>query len=182
MKMQGICRLNWACGNWTPAGWINSDQKDQAGVDLVCDIRDGFPLDHGSVDIIACIHTLPEFAYDALVPTLEELHRVLKPNGTLRIAVPDLDVSIRAYLRGDTEHFQIPDWETRSLGAKFARYLTWYGYTRSVFTYDYLEEMLFKARFRHVVRCAFKETPSGYPEIVDLDNRETESLFVEAMK
>ena len=30
--------------------------------------------------------------------------------------------------------------------------------------------------------CAYRQTSGPYPEIVDLDNRESESLYVEAYK
>jgi hypothetical protein len=45
-----------------------------------------------------------------------------------------------------------------------------------------MEEQLYKAGFTRVDRCGYKETHSPYPGIVELDNREEESLFVEAIK
>ena len=42
--------------------------------------------------------------------------------------------------------------------------------------------MLLKAGFARVVQCEFKQTSTPWPEILDLDNRENESLFVEAVK
>ena len=45
-----------------------------------------------------------------------------------------------------------------------------------------MEEQLFKADFRRADRCAYGETRSPYAGIVELDNREEESLFVEANK
>jgi len=44
-----------------------------------------------------------------------------------------------------------------------------------------VEEYLFKADFTRVDR-AYAETNSPYPDIVELGNREEESLFVEAIK
>jgi hypothetical protein len=49
-------------------------------------------------------------------------------------------------------------------------------------TYDFLDEWLGKAGFARVRRCSFRETASRHPGIVDLDDRERESLFVEATK
>jgi hypothetical protein len=60
--------------------------------------------------------------------------------------------------------------------------LLWYGYSKSTFTKEYIEEALLKAGFRNVQHCSFKETKSAWPEIIELDNRERESLFVEATK
>jgi SAM-dependent methyltransferase len=175
-------RLNWGCGSWIEPGWINADVKDDPGIDISCDIRDGLPLDDGSIDYAVTIHALPEIPYPELVPILSELRRVLKPNGVLRVSVPDLDVSIRAYLRNDAGHFLIPDDDSPSVGGKFAIYLTWYGYTRSLYTAPFLEELLFRAGFRHVRRCRYRETFSAHAGITELDNREAESLFMEAMK
>ncbi len=46
--------------------------------------------------------------------------------------------------------------------------------------WDYAREVLERAGFRDLRRCVFGQTASRYPDIVSLDNRERESLFVEA--
>jgi predicted SAM-dependent methyltransferase len=177
-----IRRLHWGCDSWRPPGWINSDRKEGTGIDISCDIRDGLPLDTDSIDYVVSIHALPEVPYPDLVPVLKELRRVLKPSGVLRLGLPDLDRTIEAYLRGDSSYFPIPDEEAMSFGAKFVVHLIWYGYTRTFFTHDFVEELLLKAGFERVERCAYGETHSPYSGIVELDNREEESLFVEAIK
>ena len=50
------------------------------------------------------------------------------------------------------------------------------------FTYDLAAEALAKSGFAAVVRCEFRQTRSRFPEIVELDNRERESFFVEGAK
>lgn len=182
MRGTEIKRLHWGCGSWRPEGWINSDRKEGPGIDISCDIRDGLPLDSGSIDYAVSIHALPEVPYPDLVPVLQELRRVLRPSGVLRLGLPDLDRTIQAYLRKDLSYFPIPDEEAASLGAKFVVHLIWYGYTRTFFTQDFVEELLFKAGFSQVYGCNYKETRSPYAGIVELDNREEESLFVEAIK
>jgi predicted SAM-dependent methyltransferase len=182
MKETEIKRLNWGCGSWTPEGWINSDIKDGPGIDVVCNILNGLPLESGSIDYAVSIHALPEMTFPTLVPVLSELRRVLKPGGVLRLALPDLDKGIAAYQRRDREYFLVPDEDAESIGAKFVVQMLWYGYSKLLFTRDFIEEMLRKAGFSRVTHCAFKETVAPWQEIVDLDNRERESLFVEAMK
>ena len=172
-------RLNWGCGDHVAPGWINSDVKAGDHVDLVADVREGLPLETGSVDYAVSIHALPEFPYPELVPVLEELRRVLVPGGTLRLALPDLDRGIAAYLAGEEDYFKVGPEEVRSLGGRFAVQMLWYGWSRSLFTADFALELLEKAGFTDVRACAFGETASGIPEIVELDNREDESLFVE---
>jgi SAM-dependent methyltransferase len=177
-----IKRLNWGCGSWTEPGWINADIKDEPGVDISCDILDGLPLDSNDLDYAVSIHSLPEIPYPDLVPALEELRRVLKPGGVLRLSLPDMEKAIAAYQRNDRDYFLIPDEDVTSIGGKMIVQLTWYGYSRSLFTFDYIEELLYKAGFTSVTRCAYQQTNNRYPEIVELDNREQESLFVEAVK
>jgi len=177
-----VRRLNWGCGNHPQPGWINSDVKEGEGVDIACDIRDGLPLDSDSVDYAVSIHALPELAYPDLVPVLEELRRVLKPNGVLRLGLPDLDRAIAAYQRADRGFFLVPDEEAHSMGGKLVVQMTWYGYSRSLFTLDFTQELLAKAGFTSAVSCAHRQTASDHPGITELDNREQESLFVEASK
>jgi predicted SAM-dependent methyltransferase len=100
-----VKRLNWGCGHRGEPGWINSDQKDGPDIDLSCDIRDGLPLQDSSMDYIVSIHALPEVPLLEIVPVLRELRRVLKPGGTLRLALPDLLKGVEAYQRGDRDYF-----------------------------------------------------------------------------
>jgi predicted SAM-dependent methyltransferase len=180
--MSEIRRLNWGCGSWVEPGWINSDIKDDEGADLICDIRQGLTLETDSIDYAVSVHALPEFSCVETVPVLQELRRVLKPGGVLRLVLPDLVKGVEAYQRGDRNYFEIPDEDAESLGAKLILQLYWYGYSRTTFTKEFIEEALLKAEFKHVQHCRYRETQSAWPAIVELDNREKESLFVEATK
>lgn len=175
-------RLNWGCGTEPQPGWINSDIKEDPTVDISCDILDGLPLAEGSIDYVVSIHALPELRYPDLVPALMELRRVLAPGGALRLSLPDLDRAIRAYREDDREYFLIPDEDARSIGSKLVTQMLWYGYSRSLFTYDFVFELLERAGFREIQRCAYRQTRGPFAEIVTLDNRPEESLFVEARK
>jgi predicted SAM-dependent methyltransferase len=177
-----MSRLNWGCGSHIAPGWINSDIKDEPGVDLVCDIRQELPLETGSVDYAVSIHSLPELSYPEIVPVLEELRRVLKPGGTLRLALPDLRRGIEAYLAADRDYFKVGPDEVHSLGGRFVVHMLWYGYSRTLFTTDFALELLERAGFVEVNECAFGASASGIAEIVELDNREEESFFVEGRK
>jgi len=177
-----VSRLNWGCGEHPEPGWLNSDVKDVPGIDIVADVRTGLPLADDSIDYITSIHALPELPYQDLVPALAELRRVLKPGGVLRLALPDLERGIAAYQQGDKDYFHVPDEDARSIGAKFVTQMIWYGYSRSLFVHDFIEELLQRAGFARIDRCEYRQTASPWPDIVTLDNRERESLFMEAVK
>jgi predicted SAM-dependent methyltransferase len=140
--------LHWGCERITVPGWINSDRRDLPGVDVVCDIRDGHSPESGSIDYAVSIHALPEVPYPGLTPVVWELRRVLQPNGVLRLVFPDLDTNIQAYLRNERDYFLIADHEFESIGGKFIFQLLWYGYSRTLFTHDFIEELLLKGGVR----------------------------------
>ena len=175
-------RLNWGCGDHTRPGWINSDIKEGPGIDLVGDIRRGLPLASESVDYAVSVHALPELSYPELVPALEELLRVLKPQGVLRLVLPDLDKAVRAYAAGDEDYFALVAGDATTPGGRFVTQILWYGYSRSLFTADFTAELLAKAGFTEIAVCEPHQTGSRFPDIVELDNREGESFYVEATR
>ncbi|MEK6271938.1 MAG: methyltransferase domain-containing protein [Actinomycetota bacterium] len=179
---QAVKRLNWGCGAHVRQGWINSDIKPDSGVDLVCDIRTGLLLESDSVDYAVSIHALPELSYPEVVPALEELRRVLRPDGVLRLGLPDLHRAIQAYVLGKEDYFQVNQDQIQSSGGRFIAHILWYGYSRTLFITDFIEELMIKAGFVAVEECQYQRTASPFPEIVELDNRERESLFVEGTK
>jgi predicted SAM-dependent methyltransferase len=175
-------RLHWGCGNSARPGWINSDCRAIAGVNLPSDIRIGLPLESDCIDYAVSVHALQEIPYPQLIAVLQELRRVLKPDGVLRLCLPDLDKAMQAYQRGEREHFLVPDEDAASLGGKLIVHILWYSHSRVMFTFDFIEELLTRAGFRSVRRCEFGRSDFMYSGITELDNREHESLFVEAVK
>jgi predicted SAM-dependent methyltransferase len=174
-------RLNWGCGLKPVPGWLNSDRRAAEGIDLVADIRHGLPLDDGCVDYAVAIHALQDLAWLEIVPALKELRRVLRPGGVLRLGLPDMDRAIAAWRRGDAAYFHVPDHDAASIGGKLVAQLIWYGSTRTPMNADAAREFLERAGYCEIRRCSFRETASRYPEIVSLDDRERESLFMEAV-
>src|SRR6266508_2804661 len=75
-----------------------------------------------------------------------------------------------------------PNDESETISGKLIVQMTWYGWSRIMFTWEFARELLLRAGYSVVTRCAYKQTASPFPEIVDLDNRERESLFIEAQK
>jgi SAM-dependent methyltransferase len=69
----------------------------------VHDVTQGIPHDDGTVDGIYSSHMLEHLEPWAAQNLLAECHRVLRPGGTLRVVVPDLEVIVRAYLDDDRD-------------------------------------------------------------------------------
>jgi predicted SAM-dependent methyltransferase len=177
-----IRRLQFGCGAFPAAGWINTNLEPGPGADISGDIREGLPLECDSIAYVASMHALVELPYLAVEPALRELRRVLMPGGVIRLGLPDLERAIAAYVAGDRSYFTIPDEETPSLSGKFIVQMTWFGTNLMMFTYEFACEMLERAGFGRIRRCEFGQTVSAFPEITQLDNRPKESFFVEAEK
>jgi predicted SAM-dependent methyltransferase len=175
-----LTRLNCGCGPTPVPGWINADIRAHAGVDVCADLVKGLPLASGSFDCIVAIHVLQDIAWPDLPAAVSELRRVLKPGAVLRLGLPDLDRAIDAYQRKDPDYFYVPDSDARTVGAKLITQIIWYGSVRTPFNFEFAHELLSNAGFSRVQQCAFRETASAHPDIVTLDNRPRESLFVEA--
>lgn len=117
-------KLDIGGGDHPLDGFVNIDRK--VG-------KEAFPLEYadGSVDEIHASHVLEHFSYADAKEALKEWNRVLKPGGTLRVAVPDLnkvtkDTSIgdnatwRFHLMGgqtDPNDFHRSCWTTELLDA-----------------------------------------------------------------
>ena len=178
--MAEIRRLHWGCGDVTPPGWINSDYAEGPGVEIVANVLDGLPLESESIDYITAQHVLQDPEIWQQEDALTELRRVLKPDGVLRLSLPDLDRAIDAYRRGDQDYFQVWNWDT--ISGNFITQILWHNYTRTLFTYEFAAELLTKSGFRDVRQVRYGETASRFSEITELDNRPDESFYVEATR
>jgi predicted SAM-dependent methyltransferase len=173
-------RLDFGCAFQKHEGWIGFDLVDY-GQEHVGDVLDGLPFPDRHFDVIAAHHSLQMIRFDDLLRALTELRRVLEVDGVLRISVPDAQLALTKYLRGDDD-FPISDEIERSRDGRWLRYLLWHGDARSAFTFESLADTLNRNGFQNVRRCRFKQTYSDHPEIVDLDGREDESLIVECSR
>lgn len=79
-------------------GFKNVDIQKFQGIDYVCDISI-LPFKNNSVSEIYASHCLEHFPHPQTSRVLAEWFRVLKPRGTLYVAVPDFDAGVRLYVK-----------------------------------------------------------------------------------
>jgi SAM-dependent methyltransferase len=66
-------------------------------------LKYGIPLSDSSADVIFTSHAIHHLYRDEAAALLKDTFRVLKPCGTLRIAVPNLEYIVSLYRRGERE-------------------------------------------------------------------------------
>lgn len=90
--------LNIGCGRRAHPDWANLDCVASAPGVIVHDARKGLPFSDATFDVVYHSHILEHFRHDEAPAFLRECHRVLRPGGILRVAVPDLEQICRLYL------------------------------------------------------------------------------------
>ena len=152
-------RLHLGCGNIHIPGWTNVDVIPTGATDIICDITTlpGIPNRTAS-EIYSC-HVLEHFALDEIPNILKRWHEILKPNGKLRISVPDLDAITRIYQKNLT-HFQVPGnqpWIALIYGGQKDQY----DFHKTGFNFCWLSHLLLKAGFDEVLKY------QNFPHFID---------------
>lgn len=133
-------------------------------------LKYGIPLRDSSVDFIFSSHMLHHLYRDEALKLIREALRVLKPGGTMRIAVPDLELIVALYLEGKRE---------QALEYFFYSEAPRSNLSRRCYQYDFtlLKDLMDEAGVRNLRRCKFRE--GTVPDLDRLDRLSGESLFVE---
>lgn len=88
---EGLKKLNLGSGRHELDGWLNTDIRRRAPGVVHLDVRKRFPFDDETFDYVFTEHTIEHVAFEEGEFMLRECHRVLKPDGKVRVSTPDLD-------------------------------------------------------------------------------------------
>jgi SAM-dependent methyltransferase len=210
-------RLNVGCGPTPTEGWINYDNSWSVRLARrpllvralttarliteaqrhLCDVarREGIrfgtaeAIGHadGSVDVIYSSHMLEHLDRAAGSQFLAEAHRVLKPGGVIRVAVPDLGMLVDRYnADGDADRLveaSLLATETPKTVVAKLRYLV-LGSRHHAWMYDArsLVAALERAGFESARTLDAGTTTIEDPGALDLSERADESVYVEARR
>jgi SAM-dependent methyltransferase len=136
------------------------------------DLAQPLPYPDGAFEAAFGSHVLEHLTPGEAESLLRELHRILRPGGIVRIAVPDLDRVIAEYDPAQPDEFLFGMWQGRERST--SRHRHWWLYNERS-----LRDLLTRTAFTDVSRCAFRE--GRCPDVERIDSR-PESLFMEAAR
>lgn len=165
-------KLNIGCGNVRFHGWINIDiEQNYKTVDLVCDARQKLPFNDNSCDLIYNEHFLEHLTLEEGLFFLKECHRILKPEGILRIAMPSLEYVVQKYMSDDwrnQEWLNYPEYQFIKTRAEMLNIaMRWWGH-QWLYDTEELHRRLTESGYINIQKFAW-----GKSNTPDLRNRET---------
>jgi predicted SAM-dependent methyltransferase len=98
--------LNLGCGKRFHKDWVNLDFVSNNPSVSAHNLLNGIPFENDAFDVVYHSHVLEHFNQVDGKKFIEECYRVLKPEGIIRIAVPDLEQIVRQYLKKLEESLQ----------------------------------------------------------------------------
>lgn len=178
--------LNVGCGTDYKDGWINIDNNSDNNInklDLNWDLRYPLPFEDNSVDFIFNEHFIEHLTVEEGQVAIKDSMRVLKPGGVLRIATPDLELSVDKYLNVSLEddvvvkQFNLEFIKTRAERLNMA--FSWWGH-KWLYDWEELERRLREAGCKNIKACKLRK--SIHKELRGIEIRDNSSLIAEITK
>ena len=180
--MSNKIKLHLGCGTKILAGFLNIDIRSLPGVDIVSSV-DNLPMfADNSVDLIYCCHVLEHVPRANMPAILNEWRRVLKPGGTLRVAVPNFQAVVEHY----KAHSDLP----RLLGLLYGGQTYTENFHYNIWNFKTMKAVLEAAGFDSVGQYDWRATEhadvddysQAYLPHMDKENGILMSLNVECQK
>jgi predicted SAM-dependent methyltransferase len=181
-------KLHLGCWHRYIPGFIHVDLCDMEHIDYKSSI-DNMPMfKDNSASIIYSSHSFEYFDRNEAVSVLREWYRILKPNGVLRIAVPDFESLNKIYLEtGKIENILGPLYGHMKIMTNEGERSI---HHKTAYTFESLSQILLENNFSEIRRYRWQETihkdyddhSQAYFPHMDKENGLLLSLNVEANK
>jgi predicted SAM-dependent methyltransferase len=171
-------KVNLGCGHTHLDGWINIDYDVSTRPDIVWNLKRPLPFPDGSLAAVFHEHLLEHLPLSAAAPFMRECRRVLRPGGTMRVAVPDFGRYARDYTG---ERSLINSLRPGRPTALLALYEMAFCYEHtSIWDEETLLALFHEVGFEDAQIRAFGETTLA--PVPDRPWRQPETIYVEAVK
>jgi predicted SAM-dependent methyltransferase len=101
-------KLNVGCGTKFHPDWVNVDMVSYSPKVQVVNLTKGIPFPDNSFDVVYHSQVLEHIPKEKAEDFIRECYRVLKPNGVMRVVVPDLENIVDEYKRLLNENLENP--------------------------------------------------------------------------
>lgn len=101
--------LNVGCGNKFHNDWINVDMTSNSPEVISANLINGIPFPDESFDVVYHSQVLEHIPKEEASGFIKECFRVLKPNGIIRVVVPDLENIVNEYKKFLNECLENPN-------------------------------------------------------------------------
>ena len=130
-------------------GWAVLNIAPGPGVDYAADCTDMTIIPSGTCREVYASHVLEHLGYDRdLDKALQEIHRILKPGGRLRVSVPDLKILCELFTHPSSTVIDQLDIMRMMFGSRANQY----DIHHSGLTMEFMQEFLSDAGFRGIRR------------------------------
>ncbi len=180
-----VRKLHLGCGDKQIPGFFHVDIVPLPHVDHVGRVERLDFIDGDTAELIYACHVLEHFGRFEIVDVLKEWHRVLAPDGIVRLSVPDFAACAAIYYEEG-----LKDGLSGLIGLVSGGQRDSYDYHRMIFDEPLLTGLLHQAGFREVRRWDWRDT--GHADIddysqahlphMDKQNGRLMSLNLEAVK
>lgn len=165
-------KLNLGGRHVRHADWISVDLE----LGQVAGDARRLPFRDDAFEAVFANHSLCAMPWWDLPAVLGEVDRVLAPEGSFLVSVPDVVEAFHAFMRLDVEWFPIGDSTCFTLDEKFTAYLTWFSTNLTCFTEGSLHTLL-ERRFKKVISLQILASPDPMLFPLELIDRRDESIF-----
>jgi predicted SAM-dependent methyltransferase len=182
--------VNVGSGGHGIKGWINIDLRNHHKDNyFAIDIRNKLPFKDSSVSRIYAEHVIEHLDFKGDIPkVLADFQRILRPDGILRIAVPDAGRFLSAYVYNQKGLWENLGWPCDQLPEDICTPMhiinhIFHQNGEHLFGYDFntLKFALEKANFREIVIQSFRVSLDPLLRI-DQEVHRRHSLYVDARK
>ena len=181
-------KLNLGCWHRYIPGFVHVDLCDMDHIDYKSNISDLSMFENCSASLIYSSHSFEYFNRTEAIKVLKEWRRVLKPNGVLRLAVPDFDSLLEVYkITGQIENITGPLFGQMNIHDGEKEKII---YHRTAYNFVSLSNLLCENGFKDVKRYRWQDTihkdyddhSQAYFPHMDKENGILVSLNIEAVK
>ncbi len=207
--------INFGCGIYAPNQWENYDVSPTLQIrkipligkiiskllhDIpfpeyvkVGNIVKGLPIPAGSVDVMYSSHVLEHMSYEDAQQAISNVFLHLKPGGTFRSVLPDLEILMKEY----AEHKSINNVNAANiflqetlLGLEqkpkgiLRKFISIFGNYHHLWMWDFasMSQELSRAGFVDIKKCNPGESNDYMIELIEDPSRFTKALYFEAVK